>query len=51
MRWHYDNVSDDGIIHHPINSSTWKNRDSKWPNFSNDPRNVQLATCNGSEWI
>lgn len=43
MRWHHENASDDGIMRHPVDSPTWKTIDSKWPIFSNDPRNVQLA--------
>ena len=43
MRWHHENASKDGIMCHPIDSSTWKTIDSKWPDFSNDPLNVRLA--------
>ena len=43
MRWHHENASKDGIMHHPVDSLAWKTIDSKWPDFSNDPRNVRLA--------
>ena len=43
MRWHHENASKDGIMRHPIDNPAWKSTNSKWPNFSNDPRNVQLA--------
>ena len=47
MRWHHENASDDGMMRHPVarpvDSPAWKTIDSKWPNFSNDPRNVRLA--------
>jgi len=43
MRWHHENASKDGIMRHPIDSLAWKTIDSKWPDFSNDPRNVRLA--------
>ena len=43
MMWHYENVSDDGIIHHPVDNPTWKTIYSKWLNFSNNPCNVRLA--------
>ena len=42
MKWHYENVSDDGIMRNPVDSSAWKTIDSKWPNFSNGPHNVRL---------
>ena len=44
MRWHHENESKDGIICHPVDSEAWKNIDSKWPDFSNDPHN-------GNGWI
>ena len=43
MRWYHENASKDGIMCHPVDSPTWKSIDSKWSNFSNDPRNVRLA--------
>ena len=30
-------------MHHLVDSPAWKTIDSKWPDFSNDPCNVQLA--------
>ena len=41
MRWHHENK--DGIMRHLVDSLTWKTIDSKWPDFSNDPRNARLA--------
>ena len=35
-------MCDDGMMHHLIDSLAWKIIDSKWPNFSNVPHNVQL---------
>ena len=43
MRWHHKNASDDGIMRHLVDNPAWKTIDCKWPNFSNDPHNVQLA--------
>ena len=30
-------------MRHLVDSPTWKTIDSKWPDFSNDTRNVRLA--------
>ena len=43
IRWHHENASKDGIMHHPIGIPAWKTIDSKWLDFSNDPRNIWLA--------
>ena len=43
MRWHHENESKDGIMCHPVDRPAWKTIDSKWPDFSNDPRNVRLT--------
>ena len=43
MRWHHENASKDEIMRHSVDTPAWKSIDSKWPNFSNDPRNVRLA--------
>ena len=43
MRWHHENESKDGIMCHPFDSPAWETMDSKLPDFSNDPHNVQLA--------
>lgn len=38
MRWHHENVSDDGIMCHLMDNMAWKTINSKWPNFSNDKK-------------
>ena len=40
MSWHHENVGKDGIMCHPVDTPAWKTIDSKWLDFSNDPRNV-----------
>ena len=40
MRWHHENASKDGIMRQLVDILAWKSIDSKWPEFSNDPRNV-----------
>lgn len=43
LRWHFTNKSEDGTIHHPMDSLAWDLIDKKWPLFSNDPRNLGLG--------
>ncbi|XP_074347290.1 uncharacterized protein LOC141686134 [Apium graveolens] len=33
----------DGQMHHPSDSPSWRNVDYKWPEFGNEPRNLRLA--------
>jgi len=43
MRWHVSGSTDEGIIRHPRDSKAWKTFDCKNPQFSSNPRNVQLG--------
>lgn len=43
MVWHKEKRIDDDYMRHPADSLAWKDFDSKFPWFANDPRNVRLA--------
>lgn len=43
MRWHKEERVDDGVLRHPADSMAWKAFDERYPDFSNDPRNVRLG--------
>ncbi|KAL6506117.1 hypothetical protein OROHE_022646 [Orobanche hederae] len=43
MVWHKQKRIDDDYMRHPADSTAWKDFDSEFPQFSNDPRNVRLA--------
>ena len=44
MRWHKDELVEDGKVRHPANSKAWKHVDEKFKKeFANDPRNVRLG--------
>ncbi|KAJ9539304.1 hypothetical protein OSB04_032037 [Centaurea solstitialis] len=43
MTWHNTGRSEDGVMRHPVDGSSWKEFDMKYPNFSKEPRNVRLG--------
>ncbi|KAJ9551365.1 hypothetical protein OSB04_015410 [Centaurea solstitialis] len=43
MIWHNTGRSEDGAMRHPVDGSSWKEFDMKYPNFSKEPRNVRLG--------
>eukprot|EP00268_Persea_americana_P034903 TRINITY_DN34509_c0_g3_i2.p1 TRINITY_DN34509_c0_g3~~TRINITY_DN34509_c0_g3_i2.p1 ORF type:complete len:119 (+),score=11.80 TRINITY_DN34509_c0_g3_i2:365-721(+) len=45
MRWHANAslVADESIMRHPVDSSSWKQVDRKWPDFARKARNVRLG--------
>ncbi|XP_024170917.1 uncharacterized protein LOC112177003 [Rosa chinensis] len=43
LRWHHTHKSQDGIMHHLVDSLAWKSIDSNWPSFASDPRNLRLG--------
>ncbi|KAK9074167.1 hypothetical protein SSX86_006764 [Deinandra increscens subsp. villosa] len=43
MIWHSTGRSEDGTMRHPVDGSSWKEFDIKYPNFSREPRNVRLG--------
>ena len=43
MKWHANGRVNDGLMRHPIDSETWKSFDSKYIEFSSEPRNVRLG--------
>jgi hypothetical protein len=43
MRWHKEELVDDGKLRHPADSKAWKHVDSKYKWFAKDPRNVRLG--------
>ncbi|XP_040361928.1 uncharacterized protein LOC121048928 [Rosa chinensis] len=43
LTWHATDRNKDSLIRHPADSASWKLVDEKWPDFGNEPRNLQLA--------
>jgi hypothetical protein len=44
MRWHKEELVEDGKVRHPANSRAWKHVDGKYKDqFALDPRNVRLG--------
>ena len=44
MRWHYtDRPKEEGVLRHPVDGKAWKDFDSNFPDFANEPRNVRLG--------
>ncbi|XP_050160368.1 uncharacterized protein LOC126633878 [Malus sylvestris] len=41
--WHAQDREVDGKLRHPADSPSWKLVDHMWPEFGDDPRNLQLA--------
>src|SRR5688572_26690970 len=42
MRWHKEELVEDGKVRHPANSKAWRHVDAKYTAFASDPRNVRL---------
>lgn len=43
MTWHSTGRSEAGTMRHPVDGSSWKEFDKRYPNFSKEPRNVRLV--------
>ncbi|KAK7281307.1 hypothetical protein RIF29_09160 [Crotalaria pallida] len=43
MIWHASEANPDGLMRHPRDGQAWKTFNSRWPEFTADPRNVRLA--------
>jgi hypothetical protein len=43
MRWHKEELVDDGYMRHPADSKEWKNFDKNFPSFASDARSVRLG--------
>ena len=43
MRWHNEELVDDGKMRHPANSKAWKRVDATYEWFAQDPCNVRLG--------
>ncbi|XP_013631991.1 PREDICTED: uncharacterized protein LOC106337430 [Brassica oleracea var. oleracea] len=43
--WHFNNASSDGTMRHPVDSITWSTVKDKWPQFSDEARNLRLGLC------
>ena len=44
MTWHSTGRSkEDGVMHHPVDGGAWKQFDSRYLDFSKEPRNVRLG--------
>lgn len=45
MRWHCENVREEGVLIHPSDGEAWKHFDRTYPNFAEETRNVRLGLC------
>ena len=46
MRWHKEKrINDEGVLRHPADYEIWKNMDTQFSWFSQDPRNVRLGVA------
>ncbi|KAL0558688.1 hypothetical protein IC582_003268 [Cucumis melo] len=43
LTWHMNHKNSDGKMRHPVDSVSWDSIDAKWPDFSNDPRNLRFG--------
>ncbi|KAK8933863.1 hypothetical protein KSP39_PZI016022 [Platanthera zijinensis] len=43
LRWHKENIGDEGKLCHPRDGESWKHFDWTQPTFAAEPRNVRLA--------
>ena len=43
MKWHANGCVNDRLLRHPADSEAWKSFDSKYIEFSSEPRNVRLG--------
>jgi len=43
MRWHKEELVEDGKQRHPANSKAWKHVDQTYEWFAQDPRNIRLG--------
>ncbi|XP_047949378.1 uncharacterized protein LOC125195243 [Salvia hispanica] len=43
MRWHAENLTKDGYMRHPADSSAWNTFDTLHPSFAQESRNVRLG--------
>ncbi|KAK9076568.1 hypothetical protein SSX86_004902 [Deinandra increscens subsp. villosa] len=43
MIWHSTGRSEEGVMRHPVDGTSWKEFDIKYPNFSREARNVRLG--------
>jgi hypothetical protein len=43
MRWHKEELVNDGKMRHPADSKAWKHVDQKYDWFANDARNIRLG--------
>ncbi|KAI9170322.1 hypothetical protein LWI28_026121 [Acer negundo] len=49
MRWHKEKrVEQEGVLRHPIDSNSWKQFDTQYPLFVQNPRNVRLGLSTDS---
>jgi hypothetical protein len=45
MRWHAENVQEEGVLIHPSDAEAWKHFDRTYPSFAEETRNVRLGLC------
>ncbi|KAL4035973.1 hypothetical protein IC575_004687 [Cucumis melo] len=43
LTWHMNHKNCDGKMRHPVDSVSWDSIDAKWPDFSNNPRNLRFG--------
>ncbi|KAL0392589.1 UNVERIFIED_CONTAM: hypothetical protein Sradi_2481700 [Sesamum radiatum] len=48
MMWHATHQTDEGSMCHPSNVEMWNHFDRMYPDFAEEPRNVQLGLCTNS---
>ncbi|KAL0328133.1 UNVERIFIED_CONTAM: hypothetical protein Scaly_2245900 [Sesamum calycinum] len=45
MTWHATHQTEEGSMCHPSDVEAWKHFDRMYPDFAEEPRNVQLGLC------
>ncbi|CAA7023874.1 unnamed protein product [Microthlaspi erraticum] len=43
MHWHFSNAAGDGTMRHPVDSLSWSQINSRWPEFASEQRNLRLG--------
>jgi len=54
MWWHFENITNDDVLRHPIDGKTWKHFDSVYPKFAAEPiptRSSGVMTCLARDYV
>ena len=43
MDYHSRNISQDDVIRMPVDGSTFRDMEEKWPHFNEEPRNLKIS--------